>query len=378
VLWIFDGVLQAQPSLFTANFFGMMLRMGQSEPPGWLWDLESRIEPFVTTHAWGCNLACAAVQLAVGLAICWRPTTRAALGASVGWALVVWLFGESAGGLFSPGASALTGAPGAALLYALLAMLVWPPRENGAPHHNALRLAPDLAWSCLWLGTAALELDALNRSGFIVGSTLASVSYTAPPAFSSLDHAASAIAGGSGTRFAALLAGTQIVISLGIWLPRARRPTLVLAIVAAVFFGVVGQNLGGIFSNGLTGILESGATDPGSGPILVLLALALWPTPGQASKQLRREMPLLTDAKTAWAGEGLDRRSASLLTLFSRSNIQTAHHAINDGGGPRPTNYSQGLEQGSRGDPLFLADQVPLHHDRRDVLGQSDNALCWG
>ena len=73
------------------------------------------------------------------------------------------------------------------------------------------------------------------------------------------------------------LEASPLVVALGIWLPKARRLTLVLAIVAAAFFGVVGQNLGAIFSNGFTGVLESGATDPGSGPLLVLIALALWP-----------------------------------------------------------------------------------------------------
>ena len=276
-LWIFDGVLQAQPSLSTANYLGMMLRMGTAEPPGWLWDLESRIEPFVTSHAWGCNVACAAIQLAVGFGICWRRTTRAALGASVAWAFIVWLFGEAAGGLFSPGASALSGAPGAALIYALVAMVVWPPQREDASNRRTARRVPDIAWCILWLGTAALELEVLNRSGFIVGATISNVAYSAPGVFAGADRAVSVFATGHGLLFAVLLAGVQIVIALGIWFPRARRPTLALALMAAAFFGVVGQNLGGIFSNGFTGGLESGATDPGSGPILVLFALALWP-----------------------------------------------------------------------------------------------------
>jgi hypothetical protein len=187
------------------------------------------------------------------------------MSASVAWALVVWLFGEAAGGLFSPGASALTGAPGAALLYALLSVLVWPPRHEDAPVGRAVRRLPELAWSALWLGTAALELEVLNRSGFIVGATISTVAYSAPGAFAGADRAVSGYA-------------------LGIWLPRARRLTLtlVLAITAAALFGVVGQNLGAIFSNGFTGLLESGATDPGSGPLLVLIALALWPSVGRA------------------------------------------------------------------------------------------------
>ena len=49
----------------------------------------------------------------------------------------------------------------------------------------------------------------------------------------------------------------------------AARATLVLAIVLAVVVWVFAQAFGGI--------LASGATDPNSGQLLVLLALAYWP-----------------------------------------------------------------------------------------------------
>ena len=102
---------------------------------------------------------------------------------------------------------------------------------------------------------------------------------TAAPRCSELrDRCADFAAGGApGLLGHDALEASPLVVALGIWLPKARRLTLVLAIVAAAFFGVVGQNLGAIFSNGFTGVLESGATDPGSGPLLVLIALALWP-----------------------------------------------------------------------------------------------------
>lgn len=44
---------------------------------------------------------------------------------------------------------------------------------------------------------------------------------------------------------------------------------LVVAIVTAAVIWVVGENFGGI--------LAGGATDPNSGPPLILLALAYWP-----------------------------------------------------------------------------------------------------
>jgi hypothetical protein len=67
-----------------------------------------------------------------------------------------------------------------------------------------------------------------------------------------------------------VLAIALALIAVGVYLPApAARATLVLAIVVAAVIWVVGEALGGI--------LVGGATDPNSGPLLALLALAYWP-----------------------------------------------------------------------------------------------------
>ena len=45
------------------------------------------------------------------------PLSRLAGLASVGWGLVVWVFGEAFGSIFAPGLTWLFGAPGAVLIY---------------------------------------------------------------------------------------------------------------------------------------------------------------------------------------------------------------------------------------------------------------------
>ena len=56
---------------------------------------------------------------------------------SVGWGLVVWVFGEAFGGLFAPGLTVLFGAPGAALFYVVAGGLLalpdraWVGRQLG-------------------------------------------------------------------------------------------------------------------------------------------------------------------------------------------------------------------------------------------------------
>src|SRR5579875_766640 len=87
LLWLFDGVLQAQPSMFSPYFYGMMLGMSPSAPPGWLYDAQARFWPLVTAHSALWNGAFAALQILIGLGLLFRRTTKVALAVSVPWAL---------------------------------------------------------------------------------------------------------------------------------------------------------------------------------------------------------------------------------------------------------------------------------------------------
>ena len=278
LLWLLDGILQLKPPMFTPSFYGMMLRMGPSEPPGWLWDLGSRVEPIVTSHSVLANAIFASVQLGIGFGLLWRRSARTALAVSVPWALTVWLFGEAAGGLFSPGASALIGAPGPALIYAAVAILLWPrhgiPAEGGRPY-TAWQTVADLVWLALWLGTAALETQALNRAPVTAGGAIYNAGNADPAWLSSINHSVGALIGNHGALFAACTGVVQAAIGIGVFSRRTRTAALGAGIAIGIFYGLLGQDLGGIFSNGLGGLITSGATDPGSAPIVVLLALLL-------------------------------------------------------------------------------------------------------
>ncbi len=315
-LWLLDAVLQLEPSHFSADFFGSMLRSNMSEPPGWLWDLGSVVEPVVTAHAVLADALCAALQLGIALGLLFRRTARLALAVSVPWSICVWLFGEAAGGLFGPGASALTGAPGAALIYCVVALVLWPKRGpsvgasiavgggvgGGAgggvgggvlpaqlcrrrAHQNPgaaaewRRALVDLAWVALWVGTAALESDALNRLPMTAGSAITAAGIGEPAPLAGLNTAVGGLVGQHGVELALVAGLVQAAIGLGILLPRTRRLALAAGIAVGLLYGVVGQDLGGIFSNGLLGVLTSGSTDPGTGPIITIFALALWPGP---------------------------------------------------------------------------------------------------
>src|SRR6201999_1959464 len=87
---------------------------------------------------------------------------------SILWSLGVWWFGEGLGGVLNGAASPLNGAPGAVIIYALLAVLLWPAeRAVPAPFTAAMTVGAHVAralWTVLWLSLAYFALTPTNRA----------------------------------------------------------------------------------------------------------------------------------------------------------------------------------------------------------------------
>ncbi|MCY0865606.1 MAG: hypothetical protein OWQ57_11690, partial [Sulfobacillus sp.] len=130
ILWVVDGLLQCQPAMFTPLFWHQVLEpVVVGQPPAVRFFLREGIDLWREGGIWANTLA-AGLQLGIG-GLLWmkRPGWyRPGLWLSLGWALVVWVFGEGLGGLLLPSASLLTGAPGSALLYVVWsAILLFSP-----------------------------------------------------------------------------------------------------------------------------------------------------------------------------------------------------------------------------------------------------------
>jgi cytochrome oxidase Cu insertion factor (SCO1/SenC/PrrC family) len=152
VLWILDGLLQAQPAM-PLGLATNVTQPAADGAPGWVRGLVDFAARGWTYHP--VNAAAAAVWIQIGIGI-WLvtaargPWSRLGGRASVGWGLVVWIFGEAFGGIFAPGLSWLFGAPGAALLYAVA---------------GALIALPDRAWAGPRLGRVVLAGTGLFLTG---------------------------------------------------------------------------------------------------------------------------------------------------------------------------------------------------------------------
>jgi cell division protein FtsW (lipid II flippase) len=130
------------------------------------------------------------------------------------------------------------------VLYALLAVLAWPggreERAGGSVADGSpLGRYAKLPWLLLWTGMACLMAMTADQAPLTV------IAFT--------------------TAFAAVAAG--------VWNRGLIRPALIVAAVAAVVIWVTGEQFGALFFTGQ-------ATDPNTGPLLLLVIAAYWPLRG--------------------------------------------------------------------------------------------------
>ncbi len=262
VLWFLDGALQCQPSMFTSRFATATLIPASHGLTGPVAAPLHLALDLVSWHPALANAGFVLTQFLLGLGLLVRRFSRVALGASVVWAVMVWAIGEGFGGVFS-GATLLSGAPGAALLYAVVALLAWPNDvgdSDVAPPWWTLR-----AWCALWLCGAGLQLVGANNSAMSFTMTLRGAASSAPSWISSFDrHLA-------GLRFpawsGAAVVALEVLVALWALVPGwTRRLSLVLGSLVALASWLLVEGLGDLTSGQ--------STDPNTGPLIVLLAVA--------------------------------------------------------------------------------------------------------
>jgi cytochrome oxidase Cu insertion factor (SCO1/SenC/PrrC family) len=152
VVWVFDGILQAQPKM-AVGLPSQVIEPIAASSPRWVQQVVNWAGTNWSYHPMQAGAASVWIQVGIGiwlLVAARGPLSRLAGLASVGWGLVVWVFGESFGGIFAPGLTWMFGAPGAVLIYAIA---------------GALIALPDRVWYSPWLG----RLMTAGTGAFLVG-----------------------------------------------------------------------------------------------------------------------------------------------------------------------------------------------------------------
>ena len=290
LIWLLDGLLQFQSYMYTHDFITQTLAPTRSGQGSIIADPMRTFQNFYGRDQTLWNTLSAEIQCAIGIGlIVSRRTVKSALVLSFGWALVIWWFGEGFGGLTSNTLpSPLMGAPGAAILYAIIGLLVWPTDREAKRSAAAGGPLGDrgglIAWSGLWGLSALLWVVNDNRAKSATHDMISGMASASPHWLATWQSSAANSSQNQGVSIAVVLAIVSLLVAIGVWSPPLRWAALLVGIVVSLAYWVFGQSLGGPFWVG-------NATDLNSGPLFVLLAVALLPTGRLVSTAPRAPAP---------------------------------------------------------------------------------------
>lgn len=277
LIWFVDGVLQLQSALFGHALIDDVIAPSKAGQPAFMVHVIDFGIRVLQVNLAVANALSAGVELAIGallLAPVSQQARRLALWGSIGWALVVWIFGEGAGAVLTGSATVFTGAPGAALLYLILAAILLMPDAR-------LRFwLPRLAGLIFLLGAGLNALPnfwkADGQSALWDASASDSRSFIAYPGKKLAEAAPSPVVTNIIVIAALLILGIALLVK-----PNRTLGVITLIALAAIWW--ISQDFGGIldFPHGT-------ATDPNAAPLLALMILPLLvapPRPATASER---------------------------------------------------------------------------------------------
>jgi hypothetical protein len=299
ILWLMDGLFQLQPSMFTMNMVQKIMDPAAVGQPGPIAANLNWVIAVTTHNLTAVNLLIVVVQIILGVLLIGGWWVRATVIASIVWALVVWYAGEGMSLLLTGQASALTGAPGAVLLYPILGLVIYPRRTASDPVSDATDSGPlsrlHLRWilAGFWICMALLQLQPYWwQSGQISGAINGMTGQGGldgillDPTFNMLAN----LTAHAEIALNVILIAVFLVLGIGLAVAKQDwvRPWLLASIIVSVILWWGAEGFGMIF----TGM----ATDFNSGLLLVIMALGCWP---KASQPQAAYQPSISGTKRA-------------------------------------------------------------------------------
>jgi len=272
LVWLLDAGLQFQPYMFGPFFVTQGIELSAVGSPGVVASSVNWAGHVMLQHIAVYNAMFATIQLLIACGMFFPRTLKPALAASIAWSLFVWWFGESLGGIFT-GLSPLAGFPGAVVLYALIAVLLWPTERPPERHLASPALSgplgatwANLLWVTLWASFSYFLLLPGNRAPDAIGQIFLTTDGQ-PGWIVAVMNDLSSFADQRGTEISVVLAAACVLVAVSVT-KSAIKPALVLAVLLGLFFWIA-EGIGGIFTGE--------GTDPNTGPLLILLAACYWP-----------------------------------------------------------------------------------------------------
>ena len=116
-----------------AGLPSQVIKPAAANSPGWVQHIVNWAGTSWSYHPVQAGASVVWIQAGIGV---WLITaargrwSRLAGLASLGWGLVVWVFGEAFGGIFAPGLTWMFGAPGAVVFYCAASALIAAPERS--------------------------------------------------------------------------------------------------------------------------------------------------------------------------------------------------------------------------------------------------------
>lgn len=288
-LWLVDGLLQAQPTMFSPDFYAnypnnIMASFLQSVADGQPIWLANAIN--WGARMWGhqpvwSNLLAIAVQVAIGFFLLVRVSKKFeqwVLWISIVWGLIVWYFGEGMGGILV-GSAFFDGWPGAALLYVFTAGLLLLPEQAWGTQRVRLALRWGLA--VYWLIMAVVQ--AIPDTGFWQGEQMMNqfantATLPQPRWLSAPVQQFSILSSQHPLVWNSIFVAVMFFLSISYAFDLHHRIFSILVFVWLVWSWWFGQDFGGVFS-GM-------GTDLNSIAVIILWTMTTWILYRQRSKTL--------------------------------------------------------------------------------------------
>jgi hypothetical protein len=324
-LWLFAGVLQFQPSmpLGLANDVVAPASIGA---PAWLHALMFTGIGVWNNHPVALAVGTAWIEVGIGilLLVSNGMVGRVAAGVSVGWASMIWLIGNGAGGIFSSTSSILFGWPGATFFYAAAGAWLVIDYERFSKHFaryttqalSAL-LVIGAVVQCLpgrefWHGGNSNALTSM--SGFM---TKAAQPYWLAWFVTKVGTLAGTMGGG----FNLVVVIWLVACAAGLWLSTSRglRWPVRTLIIGCVVFWIVGEDVA---------IFGGLATDVNS---LLPLALLAWCSVPDTRMLTPREKRLPREMRSSTGAVAASFASAAILfslTSFGWTSLASAENTF--------------------------------------------------
>jgi len=331
LIWVFDGILQAQPKM-AIGLPSQVIQPTAASSPHWVQQVVNWAGTNWSYHPMQAGASAVWIQVGIGiwlLAAPRGPLSRLAGLVSVGWGFVVWAFGESFGGIFAPGLTWLFGAPGAVLIYMVAGGLIaLPDRTWRSPLLGRAVLAGlglflvGMAVLQAWPGRGFWQGTSHGQPGTLAGMTSAMAQTSQPGFLAAWVNAFTVFdeAHGFGVNLFVVVALGPIGVAFLTGRRQVVRPAVIVFAVLCLADWVLIEDFG--FLGGL-------GTDPNSMLPFTLLAvggyLALTPEPAAATEPVTTEPVTTEPATTVPAGAGWRERfrPAALRQSVGTASIQS-------------------------------------------------------